>query len=87
MTTAYFGAAIVILTACATPKTRLGSEPVVDHPGLKVHPAAYAADHFTFGKAMPIREPNDFEFYFKHCVLIGRRDFFLQTEYGCTPPP
>lgn len=77
-----------IAVGCSTPDSQIGSEPPIPE-GLRVDPAAYGADHFTFGKRMKRRPANDFEFYFKHCSLIGRRSpaaFYMQSEYGCTPP-
>jgi len=81
-----------VLASCATggstTGTKFGSEAPLPET-LNIDSAAYGADHFTFRKRMPARAPNDFEFYFKHCDLIGRRSpaaFYLQAEYGCTPP-
>lgn len=83
---------LLLLASCATGDTpagtKFGSEPPLPD-NLNVDSAAYGADHFTFRKRMPARAPNDFEFYFKHCDLIGRRSpaaFYMQAEYGCTPP-
>lgn len=81
--------ASLLLCACASPTTRMGTDPEVPDD-LKVDGAAYGSDHFTFAKRMKIRPANDFIFYFKHCNLVSRRDpnaFYMQAEYGCTPPP
>lgn len=65
---------------------RLGSDPDGGSQ-LLLDSAAYGSDYFQFNKPMKIRPANDLVFYFKHCDLIGRRPFYLQNEYGCTPPP
>jgi hypothetical protein len=73
---------------CATgdPGTRMGSDPG-GGDGLLLQAGAYGNEYFSVNKPMKIRPPNDYVHYFKHCNLLGRRPFYLQNEYGCTPPP
>ncbi len=89
--TTFLGIGAIIclnLISCASPTTRMGTDPEVPETA-KIHGAAFGADSFMFAKRMKIRAPNDFVFYFKHCELIQRRSpkaHYSQAEYGCTPP-
>ena len=73
------------LTACASsrepymlPLTDLDSQAPA---------AAYAADGFTFRKAMPDRRGSKpWEFYYKHCSESGSQMYFSKTSYDCTGP-
>lgn len=48
--------------------------------------AGYAADGFTFNRPMPEREPNRYDFYYKHCQLIEQRLYSPSLEFTCSQP-
>jgi hypothetical protein len=50
---------------------------------------AFTASSMTFRKQMPTHEreePNDWEFYFKHCSMNGNESYFSKTSYDCSGP-
>jgi hypothetical protein len=52
----------------------------------RIDPAAYAADNMTFNKPRIIREPNKFDFYYKHCEVDERSPPPRGAIWECTEP-
>jgi hypothetical protein len=52
----------------------------------RIDPAAYAADNMTFDKPQSKREPNNFNFYYKHCALDERTPPPRGAIWECTEP-
>lgn len=74
------------LSGCSSSGKRLGWVNEEEAPDTNVDSAAYGADGFTYRKEQTIREPNDFQFYFKHCALSDNQAFYSKTAYWCTDP-
>jgi hypothetical protein len=70
---------VFILTSCSTPEVKPRGVGRID-------PAAYAADNMTFDKPRLIREPNEFQFYYKHCQLDERTPPPRGAIWDCTTP-
>lgn len=53
----------------------------------KPHAAAYIADGLTVDRNPPNRTYQKYEFFYKHCDLMGRTPFPKKAaEYECTDP-
>lgn len=53
----------------------------------KPHRAAYIADGLTVDRNPPERPYKKYEFFYKHCDLMGRTPFPKKAaEYECTDP-
>ena len=51
--------------------------------------SAFTASSMHFRKPMPTHsreEPNNWEFYFKHCSMNGNESYFSKTSYDCSGP-
>jgi hypothetical protein len=70
---------VLTSTSCATVD---GDE----QPLTKAHPAAYAADNFTFGKPRKKSPANDFDFYYKNCNVVDRQAFPKGAIWQCSTP-
>lgn len=63
------------------------SSPEVKPRGVgRIDPAAYAADNMTFDKPHRAHEPNEFNFYYKHCQVEERTPPPRGAIWECTEP-
>jgi hypothetical protein len=70
---------LFFVSGCATNETK--------PPGRgRIHPSAYAADNMTFNKPQVQREPQSFEFYYKHCQVDERTPPPRGAIWECTEP-
>lgn len=51
----------------------------------QMHPAAFAADGFTFDQGMPSRENEHWDFFYKQCEPVSPKTHFSKTSYDCLP--
>lgn len=78
-------ASLIFAVSCATSDTRFGSnDPIGDYKNSKADGAAYAAEAMHLRSPQKIRPANDFEFFYKHCLLNDDRTYYSKTSYWCS---